>query len=53
MSPISLCFCRWSVHFKVVRRGKNAHSNQRKATTTKKTAVSRQVYVDALLIQRL
>jgi len=26
--------CRWSIHFNVVRLGKNAHSKQRKATPT-------------------
>jgi len=44
--------CCWSIHSKVVRLGKNAHNKQRKATPTE-TAVSRQVYVHALIVQHL
>ena len=44
--------CCWSIHSKLVRLGKNAHSKQRKATRTQ-IAVSRQVYAHALLVQHL
>jgi len=40
------------IHSRVVRLGKHAHSKQRKTTPTQ-TAVIRQVYVDALLVQHL
>ena len=50
MYPSLFLQCCWSIHFKVVRLGKNAHSKQRKATPTQ-TAVSRQVYVRALIVQ--
>jgi len=42
----------WPIHFKVVKLSKNAHIKQRKATATH-SAVSRQVYVHALLVQHL
>jgi len=49
-----LCFrkCCWSIHSKVVRLDKDAHSKQRKATL-QNSAVSRQVHVHALLVQHL
>jgi len=53
MYPIfafSKCCC--SIHSKVVRFGKNAHSKQRKAAPTN-SAVQRHVYVHVLLVQHL
>jgi len=44
--------CCWSIHSKVVRLGKNAHSKQRKANLTQ-TEVSCQIYVHAILVQHL
>jgi len=44
--------CLWSIRSKVVRLEKKAQSKERKATPTQ-TAVSRQVYVHALLVQHV
>jgi len=44
--------CCWSIHSKVVKLGKNAHSKQKNHSNTS-SAVSRQIYVHALLVQHL
>jgi len=54
MYPIFvLAKCCWSIHSKVIRLGKNAHSKQRKTTPSQTLAVSRQAYVHAFLVQHL
>jgi len=53
MYPIFVfAMCCWSVHSKVLRLGKHAHSKQKKHSHTN-SAVSRQVYVHVLLVQHL
>ena len=42
--------CCWSIYSQVVRLGKHAHSKQKSHSHTN-SAVSRQVYVHALLVQ--
>jgi len=44
--------CCWSIHSKVVKLGKNAHSKQKNHSHTS-SVVSRQIYVHALLVQHL
>ena len=52
MYPVFVFENFWSVHSKVVRVDKNAHSKQTKTISTQ-TAVSHQVYLHALLVQHL
>jgi len=53
MYPIfDFAMCFWSIHSKLVRLGKHANSKQKSQSHTT-SAVSRQVYVHALLVQHL
>jgi len=46
--------CCWSIHSKVIRLGKNAHSKQREATPTQTLQFHvKFMYVHALLVQHL
>ena len=53
IDPIFVFAKFWSIHSKVVRLGKNAHSKQKKNHFHTNSAVSCQVYLHALLVQHL
>ena len=56
MHPITVFAECWSIHSKMVRLGKHAHSREqteKSHSLTNSAAVSRHVYIHALLVQQL